>query len=82
MDFLGHDFSDAYIADPQDTGHRPEIYLEFKGPALNLNNLEQRVYDILGLEGWNIITQSTKETAFYVDGKVNVGTVSVDKLTS
>lgn len=38
MDFLDYDFTDAYVSDPQDTGHRPGI-----------------------------------ETAFYVDGKVNVG---------
>ena len=76
MDFLDYDFTDAYTADPQDTGHRPGIYIEFKEPALNPDNMEQRVYDILDHEGWNIITQPAKETAFYVGGKVNVGRTS------
>jgi glycerophosphoryl diester phosphodiesterase len=73
MDFLEYDFAGAYVADPQDTGHRPGIYLEFKEPHLNPGNMEQRVYDILDLEGWNIITQPAEAQAFYVDGKVNVG---------
>ena len=73
MDFLDYDFTDAYVSDPQDTGHRPGIYLEFKEPEVNPENMEQRVYDILDREGWNIITQPASETAFYVDGKVNVG---------
>ena len=60
-------------ADPQDTGHRPGIYLEFKEPHLNPENMEQRIYDILDLEGWNIITRPAEAEAFYVDGKVNVG---------
>ena len=57
MDFLDYDFNDAYVSDPQDTGHRPGIYLEFKEPEVNPENMEQRVYDILDREGWNIITQ-------------------------
>ena len=73
MDFLDYDFTDAYIADTQDTGHRPGIYLEFKEPEVNPENMEQRVYDILDSEGWNIITRPATETAFYVNGKVNVG---------
>ena len=73
MDFLDYDFADAYVADPQDTGHRPGIYIEFKEPEVNPENMEQRVYDILDHEGWNIITRPATETAFYVDGKVNVG---------
>jgi len=73
MDFLDYDFADAYMADPQDTGHRPGIYIEFKEPEVNPENMEQRVYDILDLEGWNIITRPATETTFYVDGKVNVG---------
>ena len=73
MDFLDYDFSDAYMVDTQDTGHRPGIYLEFKEPEVNPENMEQRVYDILDSEGWNIITQPATETAFYVNGKVNVG---------
>jgi len=28
----------AYVADPQDTGHRPGIYIEFKEPDLNPEN--------------------------------------------
>ena len=73
MDVLDYDFTDAYIADTQDTGHRPGIYLEFKEPEVNPENMEQRVYDILDSEGWNIITRPATETAFYVNGKVNVG---------
>ena len=73
MDFLEYDFAGAYVADPQDTGHRPGIYLEFKEPHLNPENMEQRIYDILDLEGWNIITRPAEAEAFYVDGKVNVG---------
>ena len=76
MDFLEYDFTNAYIDDPQDTGNRPGVYIEFKEPDLNPNNMEQRVYDILDLEGWNIITRPATETAFYVDGKVNVGHTS------
>lgn len=35
--------------------------------------MEQRVYDILDHEGWNIITCPATESAFYIEGKVNVG---------
>lgn len=73
MDFLEYDFSNAYVDDPQDTGNRPGIYIEFKEPDLNPNNMEQRVYDILDIEGWNIITRPATESAFYVNGKVNIG---------
>ena len=73
MDFLEYDFTDAYVSDPQDTGHRPGIYIEFKEPEVNPENMEQRVYDILDSEGWNIITKPATETVFYVNGKVNVG---------
>ena len=73
MDFLDYDFTKAYVDDPQDSGHRPGIYIEFKEPKVNPENMEQRVYDILDLEGWNIITKPATETAFYVNGKVNVG---------
>ena len=76
MDFLDYDFTDAYVADAQDTGHRPGVYLEFKEPEVNPENMEQRVYDILDSEGWNIITRPATETAFYVNGKVNVGRTS------
>lgn len=73
MDFLDYDFTKAYVDDPQDSGHRPGIYIEFKEPEVNPENMEQRVYDILDLEGWNIITKPATETAFYVNRKVNVG---------
>lgn len=73
MDFLDYDFTKAYVDDPQDSGHRPGIYIEFKEPEVNPENMEQSVYDILDLEGWNIITKPATETAFYVNGKVNVG---------
>lgn len=43
------------------------------GETLNPENMEQRVYDILDLEGWNIITRPADAQAYYVDGKVNVG---------
>ena len=64
MDFLEYDFAEAYVADPQDTGHRPGIYLEFKEPHLNPENMEQRIYDILDLEEWNIITRPAESQAF------------------
>lgn len=73
MDFLEYDFTNAYVDDPQDTKNRPGIYIEFKEPDLNPDNMEQRVYDILDTEGWNIITHPATESAFYVNGKVNVG---------
>jgi len=73
MDFLSYDFSEAYVTDPQDSGHRPGIYIEFKEPEVNPENMEQRVYDILDQEGWNILTKPATEKAFYVNGKVNVG---------
>lgn len=73
MDFLEYDFTNAYVTDPQDTGNRPGIYLEFKEPDLNPDNMEQRVYEILDHEGWNIITRPATESAFYIEGKVNVG---------
>lgn len=73
MDFLEYDFSNAYEADPEDTGNRPGIYVEFKESWLNPGNMEQRVYDVLDECGWNIITKPATETAFYKSGKVNVG---------
>ena len=73
MDFLEYDFTNAYVTDPQDTGNRPGVYIEFKEPDLNPDNMEQRVYDILDHEGWNIITCPATESAFYIEGKVNVG---------
>ena len=73
MDFLEYDFANAYEPDPEDTGNRPGIYVEFKESWLNPGNMEQRVYDALTSCGWNIIEKPATETAFYKNGKVNVG---------
>lgn len=63
-----------YVDDPQDTGNRPGIYLEFKESWLNPSNFEQMVYDELDRLGWNVITAPEADnTPFYVNGKVNVG---------
>ena len=63
-----------YVDDPQDTGNRPGIYIEFKESWLNPSNFEQMVYDELDRLGWNVITAPEADNApFYVDGKVNVG---------
>lgn len=63
-----------YVDDPQDTGNRPGIYLEFKESWLNPSNFEQMVYDELDRLGWNVITSPEADnTPFYVNGKVNVG---------
>lgn len=63
-----------YVDDPQDTGHRPGIYLEFKESWLNPSNFEQMVYDELDRLGWNVITAPEADnTPFYINGKVNVG---------
>ena len=73
MDFVEYDFANAYEHDPQDTGNRPGIYVEFKESWLNPGNMEQRVYDVLKECDWNIIEKPATETAFYKGGKVNVG---------
>ena len=73
MELLDYDFSLAYEADPADGGHRPGIYIEFKEPEVNPEDMEQRVYDILDAAGWNIITSPATEKEFYRDGKVQVG---------
>ena len=73
MDFLEYDFADAYVKDPQDTGNRPGIYIEFKESWINPSNMEKRVYDVLAEQHWNIITEPATETEFYKNGKVNVG---------
>jgi len=73
MEFVAYDFSEAYVADPADGGHRPGIYIEFKEPEVNPEDMEQRVYDILDAAGWNIITAPATEKEFYKDGKVQVG---------
>ena len=73
MEFLDYDFSDAYMDDPADSGHRPGIYIEFKEPEVNPVDMEERVFGILDATGWNIITSKPRETEFYKDGKVQVG---------
>lgn len=73
MEFLDYDFADAYVDDAADSGNRPGIYIEFKEPEFNPEDMEQRVYDILDACGWNIITSLPTETEFYKDGKVQVG---------
>lgn len=73
MEMLDYDFSLAYEADPADGGHRPGIYIEFKEPEVNPEDMEQRVYDILDAAGWNIITSPATEKDFYKGGKVQVG---------
>lgn len=73
MEFVDYDFDNAYVSDPQDSGHRPGIYIEFKEPEVNPADMEQRVYDILDKCGWNIITAPATQTEFYKDGLVQVG---------
>ena len=73
MEFLDYDFANAYTDDPADSGNRPGIYIEFKEPEVNPEDMEQRVYDILDGCGWNIITKAPKEKDFYKNGKVQVG---------
>ena len=73
MELLDYDFSGAYADDPADSGHRPGIYIEFKEPEVNPEDMEQRVYDVLDACGWNIITKEPTETEFYKNGLVQVG---------
>ena len=73
LEIIDYDFSQAYEPDPADTGNRPGIYIEFKEPEVNPEDMEQRVYDILDAAGWNIITKPATESDFYKDGKVTVG---------
>jgi glycerophosphoryl diester phosphodiesterase len=62
-----------YEADPQDTGHRPGIYIEFKESWLNPSNFEEMVYNELDRLGWNIITKpEANDAPWYKDGAVNV----------
>ena len=71
MDFVDYDFDDAYVADPQDTGNRPGIYIEFKESWLNPKDMEVRVYNALADCGWNIATQpETEHKPFYTNGRV------------
>ena len=76
MEFIAYDFSKAYAEDPAWTGNLPGIYIEFKEPEVNPEDMEQRVYDILDQAGWNILTAPATEKAFYKDGKVQVGLTS------
>jgi glycerophosphoryl diester phosphodiesterase len=74
MDFVEYDFTNAYVADPQDTGNRPGIYIEFKESWLNPKDMEVRVYNVLAECGWNIVTKpESTSNPFYKNGKVNVG---------
>ena len=62
-----------YVDDDQDTGNRPGIYIEFKESWLNPTTFEQDVYEELAKWDFNIIEKPATETAFYKNGKVNVG---------
>ncbi len=74
MDFLVYDFSNAYVADPKDSGNRPGIYIEFKESWAQPKDIEARVYKELDKYGWNIITNPANSSEpFYKNGKVNVG---------
>ena len=62
-----------YVDDPEDTGNRPGVYIEFKESWLNPADFEKRVYEELDRLGWNIITKPCDGVPHYKDGKVNVG---------
>ena len=62
-----------YVDDPQDTGNRPGVYIEFKESWLNPSDFEKRVYNKLDELGWNIITKPCDGEPFYKNNKVNVG---------
>lgn len=62
-----------YENDPQDTGNRPGVYIEFKESWLNPSDFEQRVYNKLDELSWNIMTKPCNGEPFYKNGKVNVG---------
>lgn len=90
MDFVDYDFLHAYTDDPAETGNRPGLYIEFKKPEVNPEDMEVRVYNLLAENGWNILTAPPADAPFYADGKVNVGqtkgrvvmqTFSVDALS-
>lgn len=55
------------------SGNVPGIYIEFKEPWLNPTGFEKKVYDELARLGMNIAESPATETAFYKNGKVNVG---------
>lgn len=72
-DFIEYDFSKAYKADPQDSGNRPGIYIEFKESWAQPKNMEARVFNELDKWGWNVCTKKCDGQPFYANGKVNVG---------
>jgi glycerophosphoryl diester phosphodiesterase len=63
----------GYETDPNDSGNRPGIYIEFKESWLNPGDIEARVLDELDALGMNIITAPANGEPFYKNGKVNVG---------
>ena len=63
----------SYVNDDVDSGNRPGIYIEFKESWLNPTTFEKDVYQELAKYDYNIIEKPSTETAFYKDGKVNVG---------
>ena len=71
-----------YVDDPQDTGNRPGVYIEFKESWLNPSDFEKRVYEELDRLGWNIITKPCNGVPSYKDGKVNVGNSNGSKVTT
>lgn len=63
-----------YEIDTKAAGHIPGIYIEFKETWLNPAGFEKMVYDELAaIQDMNIIEKPATETAFYKNGKVNVG---------
>ena len=72
-DELVYDFSNGYVDDEVDFGHRPGIYIEFKESWLNPTTFEQDVYEELAKWDFNIMETPSTDTEFYRDGKVNVG---------
>lgn len=73
MDFIKYDFSNAYVADPEDSGNRPGIYIELKESWAQSKNIEALVYNELDACGWNVMTKKCDGVPFYKNGKVNVG---------
>ena len=71
-DELVYDFSNGYVDDEEDSGHRPGIYIEFKESWLNPTTFEQDVYEELAKWDFNIMETPSTDTEFYRDGKVNV----------
>lgn len=63
----------GYVEDDQDSGNRPGIYIEFKESWLNPSTFERDVYAELAKYDYNIMERPATESAFYKNGKVNVG---------